>query len=157
MPFGVEKKRMVPRALWTGHKRSHDSPKPTISHRDVYIDSKLLHTQYTDDTDDQDKDTVLTLRSCINLSDHGYYQDCSIKTEGVAQFKTHDHAQGLTQLTFANCVVKVRTGHDLDALITLSNKGPVHLFNVRSNGWIQSNEIMLPAFILLRWMSSMSQ
>jgi hypothetical protein len=154
MPFGVEKKCKLPRASWAGHSRSHDYPKPTYRYRDVYIDGEVVNT---DDTDDQDKVTVLTLRSCINLSEHGYYQSCNIKTEGVGQIKSHAHAEGLTQVTFANCVVKVRTGHDLDQLIALSNEGPVNIFNVQSNGWIQTDANPLPAFVLLRWMSSMSQ
>jgi hypothetical protein len=147
MPFGVQKKIKMPRASWAGHRGSHDSPKPTHSELDVYIDGKVAYT------DDQPKDAWF----CDNLSDHGYFQSSSIKTEGVAKTKPHAHAQGLTQVIFANCVVKVRTGHDLDQLIALSNEGPVYLFNLHTNGWIQSGAKMLPAFVLLRWMSAMSK
>jgi hypothetical protein len=151
--FGVKKNTKLPRASWVGHRRSIGCSLPTYIQRNVYNDAI-----YSDDTDDEDTDfSVLTLRTCNNLSDHGYYQSCNIITEGVATIKSHDHPQGLTQLTFANCVVKVRTGHDLDKLIAMSNEGPVYLFNVQTKGWIVSDAILLPAFILLRWMSSMRQ
>jgi hypothetical protein len=144
MPFGVKKKLKLPRSSWAGHRCSHDSPKPTHSQLDVFLDDVY--------TDDQPKDTCCQ-RTCDNLSDHGYYQRSSIITQGIAHTKPHAHSQGLTQVIFNNCIVKVRSGHDLDQLLALSNEGPVHLFNVQTNGWIQSGPLLLPAFVLLRWMS----
>ncbi len=71
--------------------------------------------------------------------------------------EVHSHPKGLAQVFFSNCVVKVRRGHDLDKMVTLSRIGPVKLCNIQSSGRIASDESLLPAFLFLSWMSSLEQ
>lgn len=89
------------------------------------------------------------------MNDHNFFQKCNFRTFGSANTKVHSHPKGLTQVFFSNCVVKVRRGHDLDKMVTLSRIGPIKLCNIQSSGWIASDESLLPAFLFLRWMSSM--
>jgi hypothetical protein len=91
----------------------------------------------------------------IHMKDHNFHQECNFKAFGSANTKIHSHPKGLAQVFFNNCVVKVRIGHDLDKMIAHSRIGPVQFYNIQSSGWIPSHESLLPAFLLLRWMSSM--
>ncbi len=84
-----------------------------------------------------------------------FSQKADITTVGFPNTKMHDHPLGLTQVTFDNCVVKVRVGHDLDNLLSLGRLGQVHLMNVSSNGWVATNISLLPCCIFLRWISTM--
>jgi len=86
---------------------------------------------------------------------HGYFKQHSIQTVGNPNTKIHDDPMGLAQLKFDNCVVKVRQGHDLDRLTILGRAGPVQLHTVMSCGWIATDRSLLPAFVYLRWVSSM--
>ena len=86
---------------------------------------------------------------------HGSFKICSIKTVGNPSIKTHAHPLGLTELIFDNCAVKVRKGVDLSLLIKLGTAGKVLLLNVHSCGWVATNRTLLPAFVFIRWMSSM--
>ena len=86
---------------------------------------------------------------------HGYFKHHSIQTVGNPNTKIHDDPQGLAQLKFDNCVVKVRQGPDLDRLTMLGRAGPVQLHTVMSCGWIATDRSLLPAFVYLRWVSSM--
>jgi hypothetical protein len=155
MPFKVKHKFKLPKTSWACQKqqRTHTMKTEDSAVIDVHpVDSRtLLHSQLDVYSNDQDIDDH---RSCGNLTDHGYYQTCNIKTAGSAQAKPHAHALGLTHVHFDNCVVKVRTGFDLDQLLANSIDGPVHLLNVQTTGWIQSGSLLLPAFVLLRWISS---
>ena len=87
---------------------------------------------------------------------HSFFQSHSLMAVGIPAIKDHDHPQGLSQLMFENCVVKVRRGTDLTQLMILSLSGPVHLHNVNSCGWIASGDHQLPAFVFIRWLSEMS-
>ena len=87
---------------------------------------------------------------------HSFYQSHSLMAVGIPAIKDHDHPQGLSQLMFENCVVKVRRGTDLTHLMHLSLSGPVHLHNVNSCGWIAFGDHQLPAFVFIRWLSEMS-
>jgi hypothetical protein len=91
----------------------------------------------------------------IQKNDHNFFQKCNFTTFGSANTKVHSHHMGLAQVFFSNCVVKVRRGHDLDKMVDLSRIGPVKLCNIQSSGWIESDQSLLPAFLFLRWMSSM--
>ena len=84
-----------------------------------------------------------------------FSQKADITTVGFPNTKMHDHPLGLTQVTFDNCVVKVRVGHDLDNLLSLGRLGQVNLTNVSSNGWVATNISLLPCCIFLRWISTM--
>jgi hypothetical protein len=166
MPYGVKQAFKLPKTSWASRKRRIAKHYATVS---VKIDDgevidcalgdsrPLRHSQLDVYSNDPDIDDQRSTWTCDNLKDHGNYQTCSIKTAGSAQAKPHDHPQGLTQVHFQNCVLKVRPGNDLDQLLALSTKGPVHLFNVQTNGWIQSGPLLLPAFILLRWMSEIQK
>jgi hypothetical protein len=91
----------------------------------------------------------------IHMKDHNFFQKCNFTTFGRANTKVHAHPLGLAHVFFSNCVVKVRRGDDLEKMIDLGNIGPVKLWNIESSGWIASNESLLPAFVFLRWISSM--
>ncbi len=89
------------------------------------------------------------------VADHSFFQNRSIKAIGSANTQVHAHPLGLAHVVFDNCVVKVRLGSDLDRLIALSRIGPVSLHNIQSSGWISTRETLLPAYVFLRWISSM--
>jgi hypothetical protein len=89
------------------------------------------------------------------VADHSFFQNCSCTTMGSANTQVHAHPMGLAHVVFENCVVKVRLGFDLDRLIALSRIGPVSLHNIHSSGWIPTGETLLPAYVFLRWISSM--
>ena len=102
------------------------------------------------------RERVVTISSTAAKQDnHGYFQKCSIKTVGVPNIQIHAHPLGLTELKFDNCAVRVRKGADLTLLIKLGMAGRVQLRNVNSCGWIATDRTLLPAFVFIRWMSSM--
>lgn len=112
--------------------------------------------QLKDEHDDESSDAGSADASkSIQMKDHNCFQDCNFTTLGRANTKVHSHPMGLAHVFFSNCVVKVRRGHDLEKIIDLSRNGPVKLWNIQSSGWITSNESLLPAFVFLRWISSM--
>jgi hypothetical protein len=84
-----------------------------------------------------------------------FWEPASITTVGIPSTKKHSHPMGLVQVVFENCVVKVRTGHDLDNLLSLGRLGNVHLTNVTSYGWTATDRTLLPCCIFARWMSNM--
>jgi hypothetical protein len=163
MPNGVKQTFKFPKTSWASHKRKIAKHYATVSMKieeGAVIDCAqgdsrpLQHSQLDVYSNDPDNDDQRSTWTCHNLKDHGNYQNCSIKTAGSAQAKPHDHPQGLTHVHFGNCVVKVRTGNDLDQIVALSSKGPVKLFNVKTNGWMISGETLKPSFIFERWMSA---
>jgi hypothetical protein len=175
MPYGVKQKFMLPKTTWPCCKRSSQNDKHSASVKMSIVESAVVgslaqagevidcalgdsrplrHSQLDVYSNDPDNDDQRSTWTCDNLTDHGYHQACNITTAGSAQAKPHDHPQGLTHVHFDNCVVKVRPGFDLDQLLANSIDGPVHLLNVQTTGWIQSGAILLPAFVLLRWISS---
>lgn len=89
------------------------------------------------------------------VADHSFFQNRSFTAIGSANTQVHAHPLGLAHVVFDNCVVKVRLGSDLDRLIALSRIGPVSLHNIQSSGWITTRETLLPAYVFLRWISSM--
>jgi hypothetical protein len=89
------------------------------------------------------------------IADHSFFQNRNITAIGSANTQVHAHPLGLAHVVFDNCVVKVRLGSDLDRLIALSRIGPVSLHNIHSSGWITTRETLLPAYVFLRWISSM--
>jgi hypothetical protein len=123
--------------------QSTDAPSPS--------QNRSTHVVYTDDSSDGDESPW----HCNSLQNHGFYQKSNIKTAGIALAKPHNHVQGLTQVIFDNCLIQVRPGKDLDQLLAKSIDGPVHLIGVQTNGWIESNAKLLPAFIYHRWLTSM--
>ena len=138
-------------------------PSSAIKRRKV-SDSEVIplpHTidqpqQLKDEHDDESSDAGSADASkSIQMKDHNFFQECNFTTFGRANTKVHSHPMGLAHVFFSNCVVKVRRGHDLEKIIDLSRNGPVKLWNIQSSGWITSNESLLPAFVFLRWISSM--
>jgi hypothetical protein len=91
----------------------------------------------------------------VDNNEHGHFQKKCFMTAGNSNTRFHSHPEGLAEVTFDNCVVKVRRGHDLERLVTLSRTGNVQLLNVTSNGWITTTHSLLPAFVYLRWISNM--
>jgi hypothetical protein len=165
MPNGVRQTFKLPKTSWASHKRkkiSHSAPVSMKIEDGAVIDCALgdsrplRHSQLDVYTIDPVNDDQRSTWRCDNLTDHGYHQDGNITTAGSAQAMPHDHPQGLTQVHFGNCVVKVRTGNDLDQMVALSSKGPVNLFNVKTNGWMISGETLKPSFIFERWMSAVA-
>lgn len=163
MPYGVKQTFKLPKTAWASHKRKKVNHSATVCKKIVdgeVIDcalgdsGPLRHSQLDVYSNDADNDNQRSTWTCDNLTDHGYHQTCNIMTAGSAQAKPHAHALGLTHVHFDNCVVKVRPGFDLDQLLASSIDGPVHLLNVQTTGWIRSGALLLPAFVLLRWISS---
>jgi len=86
-----------------------------------------------------------------------FFQVTCIITTGIPNLKLNDHPLGLAQVIFDNCVVKVRTGFDLDNLLSLGRLGKVELINVTSHGWIVTDRSLLPCCIFNRWISGMKE
>jgi hypothetical protein len=132
----------------------------------IYITSEPLVNDDAEQVDEsiskkrRPADDATAPHLCSNLSDrliadHSFFQSRSFTAIGSANTQMHAHPLGLAHVFFDNCVVKMRLGHDLDRLIALSRIGPVSLHNIQSSGWIPSRETLLPAYVFLRWISSM--
>jgi hypothetical protein len=98
--------------------------------------------------------TCENMGSNPRLDNHVFFRNADFVTVGQPTVKTHRFAAGLTELQFENCVVKVRTGHDLNELIRCSSSGSVALRNVSANGWASNTQ--LSSFIFVKYMSSFS-
>ncbi len=85
---------------------------------------------------------------------HNYFQYCSYVTKGRPRVSHHQLAQGLSLLHYDNCVVKMRVGHDLDALVTKSSHGAVRFSNLQTYGWAAHNSTQIPTFIFIKYISS---
>jgi hypothetical protein len=77
-----------------------------------------------------------------------------ITTMGQPAVTLHSHPQGLANVQFANCVVKIRVGIDLDRLTALGASGPVELWNVSEPALCCQN--LLPTFLFRKYLSRMS-
>jgi len=85
---------------------------------------------------------------------HGFFKRLSFVAVGQPSIKAHRFDGGLTELWFINCVLKVRVGDDLDKIVRLSISGQISFENLSTNGWIPSHRTLLPAFIFVRYISS---
>jgi hypothetical protein len=77
-----------------------------------------------------------------------------ITTMGQPAVTLHSHPLGLANVQFANCVVKIRVGIDLDRLTALGASGPVELWNVSEPTLCCPN--LLPTFLFRKYLSRMS-
>jgi hypothetical protein len=77
-----------------------------------------------------------------------------ITTLGQPAVTLHSHPQGLAKVQFANCIVQIRVGIDLDRLTTLGASGPVELWNVSEPAF--SSQTLLPTFLFKKYLSRMS-
>jgi hypothetical protein len=93
----------------------------------------------------------------IEDNEHYYLHKYNFLAVGSCNTQMHPHPLGLARVTFENCVVQVRPGHDLEQLIAFSRIGAVQLCNVSADGWISTSRTLLPGFIFLRWVSTMQQ
>jgi hypothetical protein len=84
---------------------------------------------------------------------HSYWNFADFTTLGRPVVRVHQHAAGLTELHFVNCIVKVRVGNDLDDLIRCSANGAVALRNLSTNGWVTNCVTVLPSFVFLKYLS----
>jgi hypothetical protein len=114
---------------------------------DVNVNSSRSFSQSVDLTREN-------MGSNPRLDNHVFFRNADFVTVGQPTVKTHRFTAGLTELQFENCVVKVRTGHDLNELIRCSSTGSVALRNVSANGWAPNTQ--LPSFIFVKYMSSLS-
>lgn len=84
---------------------------------------------------------------------HSHWRSADFTALGRPVVRVHQHAAGLTELHFDNCIVKVRTGIDLDDLIRCSANGAVALRNLSTNGSVTNCFTVLPSFVFLKYVS----
>jgi hypothetical protein len=156
MPYGVQKFKL-PRASWVGHRRSINSQSACIQIAESSVIDVLPHDAHA--PLEAEKDTGIEAEHKrideAPWNQSTFWQPSTIKTCGRPNTKIHDNPQGLAQVIFDNCVVKVRVGFDLDNLISLGRLGEVDLMNVTAFGWVTTNRSLLPCCIFERWISTM--
>ena len=92
----------------------------------------------------------------LHLDDHSFFQYADFVTSGQPLVIAHRLDAGLTELQFENCVLKVRVGCDLNEIIRCSSTGPVYLRNLSTNGWAANSDTLLPSFIFIKYISSLT-
>jgi hypothetical protein len=78
----------------------------------------------------------------------------NVTTEGQPVVTLHTHPQGLANVQFSNCVVKIRVGIDLERLTALGTAGPVELWNLSKP--FECCQTLLPIFLFVKYLSRMS-
>jgi hypothetical protein len=77
-----------------------------------------------------------------------------VTTIGQPVVMLNAHPQGLANVQFANCVVQIRVGVDLERLSVLGSAGPVELWNVAEP--FVCGQTLLPNFLFVKYLSRMS-